>query len=254
MQERIEDDVIIATFDHGKTNSITEETIHAIASIVERANTNDEIKGIILTGAGKTFSSGFDLPMFLGFKDLDAVVTFFKKVEDVYIELFMCPKPVVAALNGAAVAGGLITAMAADYRIIKNHPKIKVGMNEIKIGLGLSIVQTEIMRFGFDSDKKFRDIMYWGELFDVERAKEQGIVDEIVEEDRLIPRAKEVISSWIDNPGRAFTLLKTSLRKPYADRMRRRLRDEDWASGFNCMFDKGTRALLELGAKMQHPS
>ena len=110
------------------------------------------------------------------------------------------------------------------------------------------------MRFGFDSDKKFRDIMYWGELFDVERAKEQGIVDEIVEEDRLIPRAKEVISSWIDNPGRAFTLLKTSLRKPYADRMRRRLRDEDWASGFNCMFDKGTRALLELGAKMQHPS
>jgi len=253
LKQRTEDNIIIATFDDGKTNTITEEVVNTLGEIISNVNENKDVKGLVLTGAGKTFSSGFDLPLFLGFKDLSEVVAFFRKEEEVLINLFMCRKPVVAAWNGAAVAGGFIFSMAADYRIVKNHPKIKVGMNEIKIGLGLSIVQTEVVRFGLDSDKRYRDVMYNGEMFDVQKAKEIGIVDEIVEEDQLILRAKQVVSQWIDNPGRAFMLLKTSMRKPYEDRMRQRLRDEDWKSGFNIMFDKQTRQFLELGAKMQHP-
>lgn len=252
MNERIEDNIIIATFDYGKTNSITEEGMMKLNDLVKRVNEDNEIKGLVITGAGKTFSSGFDLPMFLGFKDLPEVIAFFKKEEEVFINLFTCRKPVVAALNGATVAGGFITAMAADYRIVKNHPKIKLGMNEIKIGLGLSIVQTEIVRFGLDSDRRYRDVMYGGEMYDVQRARELGIVDEIVEEEALIPRAKQVVSQWIDNPGRAFMLLKGSLRKPCEDRMRQRLRDEEWEPHFKILFDKQTRAVLELGAKLQH--
>lgn len=254
IQQRVEDGIIIATIEHGKTNSITEKALETLDEIVRNLNEKDDLKGMVLTGAGKTFSSGFDLPMFLGFKDLDEVVAFFRKEEEILINLFTCSKPVVAALNGAAVAGGFITAMAADYRIVKNHPKIKLGMNEIKIGLGLSIVQTEVVRFGLDGDRAFRDVMYFGELYDVQKAKEQGIVDEIAEEADLIPRAKQVVSQWIDNPGRAFRLLKGSLRKPYENRMRQRLRDEEWEPLFKIMFDPQTRALLEIGAKMQHPS
>ena len=253
LKQRTEDNIIIATFDDGRTNTITEEVVNTLGEIISNVNENKDVKGLVLTGAGKTFSSGFDLPLFLGFKDISEVVAFFRKEEEVLINLFMCRKPVVAAWNGAAVAGGFIFSMAADYRIVKNHPKIKVGMNEIKIGLGLSIVQTEVVRFGLDSDKRYRDVMYNGEMFDVQKAKEIGIVDEIVEEDQLIPRAKQVVSQWIDNPGRAFMLLKTSMRKPYEDRMRQRLRDEEWEPAFNIMFDKQTRQFLELGAKMQHP-
>ncbi|MBN2158648.1 MAG: enoyl-CoA hydratase/isomerase family protein [Spirochaetes bacterium] len=253
LKQIIEDGIIIATLDDGKTNTITREALEALDGIIKNVNENNDIKGLVITGAGKIFSSGFDLPMFLGFKDLDEVITFFRKAEEIFINLFTCRKPVVAALNGAAVAGGFITAMAADYRVVKNHPKIKLGMNEIKIGLGLSIVQTEIVRFGLDSDRMFRDVMYSGEMYDVNRARELGIVDEIVEEAGLIDRAKEVVSQWIDNPGRAFILLKGSLRKPYEDRMRQRLRDEKWEQHFNILFDKQTRKFLEIGAKMQHP-
>ena len=254
IQQRVEDGIVIATIEYGKTNSITEKALATLDEIVRDLNQNDDLKGMVLTGAGKTFSSGFDLPMFLGFKDLEEVVAFFRKEEEILINLFTCSKPVVAALNGAAVAGGFITAMAADYRIIKNHPKIRLGMNEIKIGLGLSIVQTEVVRFGLDSDRTYRDVMYFGELYDVQKAKEIGIVDEIVEEADLIPRAKQVVSQWIDNPGRAFRLLKGSLRKPCENRMRQRLRDEEWEPLFSIMFHPQTRALLEIGAKMQHPS
>ena len=253
LKQNNENGIIIATLDDGITNTITEDVLLNLDALIRDINEKDDLKGLVVTGAGKTFCSGFDLPMFLGFKDLNEVVAFFKKAEEIFINLFMCRKPVVFALNGASIAGGFIMSMAADYRLVKNHPKIKLGMNEIKIGLGLSIVQTEIVRFGLDSDRRFRDVMYFGDMYDVQKAKEFGIVDEIVEEDQLIARAKQLVSQWIDNPGRAFMLLKSSMRKPYEDRMRQRLRDENWQEHFNIMFDKRTRQFLELGAKMQHP-
>ena len=246
LNERIEDGIIIATFEYGKTNSLTLEMLRALRAMVKRANEEDAIKGIILTGAGRTFCSGFDLPMFMGFKDIKEVGDFFDEVEEILVELFMCHKPVVSAINGHAIAGGLIFAMASDYRIVKNHPKITIGMSEIKLGLALTIAQSEVMRFGYDSDKKFRDLMYFGRMLDINAAKEYGIVDEIVEEADLLPRAKKIISKWIDNPGRAFIKLKEGLKKPTADRIRKRLAEEDWKPAFKCFFDKDVRGAIEF--------
>jgi enoyl-CoA hydratase/carnithine racemase len=246
LNQRIEDGIIIVTFENGKTNSLTLEMLRDLRDIVKKANEEYAIKGIILTGAGKTFCSGFDLPMFMGFKDIEAVGNFFKEVELILVEVFECSKPVVSAINGHAIAGGLIFAMASDYRIVSNHPKITIGMSEIKLGLALTIAQSEIMQFGYDSHKKFRDLMYFGKMFDVNAAKELGIADELVEGADLIPRAKAVISKWIDNPGRAFIKLKEGLKKPTADRIRKRLQEEDWIPGFNCFFDKDVRASIEF--------
>jgi enoyl-CoA hydratase/carnithine racemase len=250
LNERIEDGIIIATFEYGKTNSLTLEMLRTLRAMVKRANEEDAIKGIILTGAGRSFCSGFDLPMFMGFKDIKEVGDFFDEAEEILIELFECHKPVVSAINGHAIAGGLIFAMASDYRIAKNHPKITIGMSEIKLGLALTIAQSEIMRFGYDSNKKFRDLMYFGRMFDINAAKEYDIVDEIVEDADLIPRAKKIVSKWIDNPGRAFIKLKEGLKKPTADRIRKRLAEEDWKPGFQCFFDKDVRGAIEFVMSM----
>jgi len=243
--EKIENQIIIATFQDGKTNPLDLETLRSLQKVVQKANEDESIKGIILTGAGRSFSSGFNLPMFLGFKNLEEVVAFFAEEEKILTELFTCKKPVVSAINGHAVAGGLIISMASDYRIIKNHPKIKVGMSEIKIGLGLSIAQTEIMRFGLDSDKKFRDVLYFSKMYGVEEAKQLELVDEIAEEDQLMDRAKQVICQWIDNPGRAFIPLKYSLKNPTAKRIKDYLANEDWQTPLKCFFDPATRKTLE---------
>ncbi len=245
-----EEGIITAEFDHGKVNSITRETLKTLSEVVKTANEDESVRGIILTGAGRTFSGGFDLPMFLGFKDLTEIVDFFNEEEEILIELFMCKKPVVSAINGHAIAGGLILAMASDYRIAKNHPKINVGMSEIKLGLPLSLAQSGVMRFGFDSDKKFRDMMYFGKMLNVVQAQEFGIIDEIVEDADLIPRAKKIVSKWIDNPGRAFTKLKEGLKKPVADRMRQRIAQEDWQTSLNCFFNKDVRGALEFVLSM----
>ena len=246
LNEKLEDGIIIATFEHGKTNSLTLEILRKLRDIVKKSNEDDAVKGIVLTGAGRTFCSGFDLPMFMGFKDVKEVGDFFDEGEEILLELFECRKPVVSALNGHAIAGGLIFAMATDYRIVKSHPKITIGMSEIKLGLALTIAQSEVMRFGYDSNKKFRDLMYIGRMLDINSAKEYGIVDEIVEEADLIPRAKEIVKKWIDNPGRAFIKLKEGLKKPTADRIRKRLAEENWKEGFKCFFDKDVRGAIEF--------
>ena len=246
----VEDNIVIASFNNGKYNSINLETLNNLADIIANVNENDTIRGLVLTGTGKVYCSGFDLGMFLGFKDLEETVAFFNVSEQVFMDLFMCAKPVVAALNGAAMAGGIIISMAADYRICKNHPKIQLGMSEIKLGLGLSVVQSTLMRYGLDSDKNFREVMYDAKRYDPEKALQSGLIDELSDEENLIPRAKEIIRSWFDNPGRAFNLLKYQLRKPVLDQMKHYLETENWQEKFNCMFHPETRASLEAVYKM----
>lgn len=248
----LQDDICIVTLKNGKTNPINRQMLEQLADIVKEADTQPSPKGIVITGEGRFFSSGFDLPIFLGFKDKAEAIEFFEFEEQVLTNLFACRKPVVAAINGHAAAGGLIYSMAADYRIVKDHPKIKIGMSEIKIGLPLTIAQHEVMLYGFDSSLKYRDVMFFGNMVDVHRAKEMALVDEIVPEDKLIERAKQVVSQWIDTPNRPFMRMKEMLRKDTVNRIRKKLVEENWHVGMECFFQKDVRGTLEfVQASMQ---
>jgi enoyl-CoA hydratase/carnithine racemase len=119
-------------------------------------------------------------------------------------------------------------------------------MPEIKMGLGLTPGQTEFMRFGLDSHRRFRDVMYWGELYDVTAAKQAAMVDEVVEDERVTARAKSVIATWTDNPGHALSIFKMYYRKPYIDRIRERRKEQDWKDNLiKVLFAPETRAALE---------
>ncbi|MCP3924618.1 MAG: enoyl-CoA hydratase/isomerase family protein [Desulfobacterales bacterium] len=228
LKKDIQDNIVIAQLSDGASNAIDIETLRELKKIIDEVNEKDELKGLILTGEGRFFSSGFSLPMFVGFKSNEEVVSFFEEEEGILLDYFTCKKPVVCAMNGHSAAMGLILAMASDYRIIANHPKIKVGMSEIKIGLGLSIAQSAIVKFGLDSDRLYRDVMYFGRMGGVEKALELKMVDEVVEQDNLINRAKEIISLWIDTPNRPFIQIKAGLKKETADRISHDLKTVKW--------------------------
>ncbi len=228
LKKEIQDNIVIAQLSDGGTNAVTIETLRQLKEIVDEVNADDELKGIILTGEGRFFSSGFSLPMFIGFETGDQVVEFFEEEENILVDYFTCKKPVVCAMNGHSAAMGLILAMASDYRIVTNHPKIKIGMSEIKIGLALSVAQSAVVRFGLDSDKRYRDVMYFGEMVGVDKALEMEMVDEVVEGDTLIDRAKEIICLWIDTPNRPFIQIKDELKSTVAGRIRKDLATGQW--------------------------
>lgn len=254
LKKEIQDNIVIASLSDGKTNAVTMETLKQLKEIVVEVNENDALKGIILTGDGRFFSSGFSLPMFIGFETPGEVISFFEEQEEILMDFFTCKKPVVCAMNGHSAAMGLILAMASDYRIVKNHPKIKLGMSEIKIGLGLSIAQSAVMRFGLDSDKKFRDVMYFGEMVDVNKALDMEIVDEVVEEENLIPRAKQIISLWIDTPNRPFIQIKQKLKADTLGQIKKALGEEGWREILaQTLLSKDVKATLEFVQATMEP-
>lgn len=242
----MEDDIRIIVFRNGTTNPLDVQMLKELNDLLLSADENESPKGLVLTGTGKFFSSGFDLPVFLNFRNKQDAIDFFELEETVLTNLFTCRKPVVSAINGHCVAGGLIFSMAADYRVAVDHPKIKVGMSEIKIGLPLTVVHSEVMRFGLDGNLRFRDILFFGEMIDVYRARELSLVDEIVSGDALIERAAQVVSRWMDTPARPFMQLKTQLREDTARRIRRKLADKKWHDGLDCFFNEEVRQALAL--------
>lgn len=246
LNKTIEDNIVIVTLENGKYNTVTLETLRMLNDIIDEVNTKDELKGIVLTGSGRFFSSGFDLPMFLAMDTREKVHAFFEEEEEILLKLFMCRKPVICAMNGHSAAMGMIMAMAADYRLVVDHPKVKLGMSEIKIGLALTITEAEVMRFGLDTDKKWRDVMYFGNMMNPEAAKSMEIVDEVVAAEDLVARAKELVALWIDTPGRPFITMKQLLKGNVEKRVRELMADGTWKQGLECFFDKDVRAALEF--------
>ncbi|GAB6094178.1 hypothetical protein JCM14469_04300 [Desulfatiferula olefinivorans] len=246
IKETIEDGIAIITLSHGSTNSITIDTLRRIDAVVKKVSTDDALKGIVLTGEGRFFSSGFHLPDFISFKTIEEIYAWFDEEEELLLNFFTCDKPVICAMNGHSAAAGLIWAMASDYRLVKNHPKVKLGMSEIKIGLPLSVAQSEIVRYGLDSERTYRNVMFFGEMIGVEKALEIGMVDEIVDEDQLIARAKELVTLWIDTPNRPFIPIKKLMKKEYADKIRAGLDDGTWKQGLACFLRDDVRGTLEF--------
>ncbi|MGE5389687.1 MAG: enoyl-CoA hydratase/isomerase family protein [Deltaproteobacteria bacterium] len=250
---RVEDNIIIAKLNNPKTNPISFDVLKQLDALLEQAKNENDIKGLILIGEGRFFSSGFCLPELTVFTEARQAIDWFLYEEEVLLKLFSCPKPVVSCLNGHAVAGGLIFALTSDYLIALNNDRIKIGMSEIKIGLSLTPVETEVMRWGLGSVKNYKDIIFKAENINPGKALELGIIDELVDQaDLLLERAKHKISSLIDTPSRPFIRLKKSHRYPAVISMQKMLVECDWQPfGDSFVSEDVKNALLKVQASME---
>ena len=244
-QSSVEDNILIFKFDNNKYNAISTETLVGLNEAVQRVNTEEELKGLIMTGAGRFFSSGFELGTFLSFKDTEECLAWFDFQEKVMYNLFTCAKPVIAAVNGHAAAAGMIVAMAADYRIAVNNPKIKLGMTEIKIGLSITTAEAEIMKFGLGSDKNFRDVMFSAIMMTPEETVQRAIFDELAaDETDLLEKAKAKVRSLIDTPGRPFIMLKYLEKRQAAEYILESHSKFDWNTFAKFFFNETVLATL----------
>ena len=244
LETRIEDQILIGTLAGGKTSAMNRQTLEGLGKAVEQVNSEKEIKGIVLTGQDRFFSTGFDLATFMAFETLEQAGTFIASADQVFLDIFKCRKPVVCAMNGHAVAGGLILSMAADYRLLSNHPKAKVGMSEINIGVPLSAVQTAIMKFGLDSDRIYRNLIYFGNLITSADAFQKNIVDELLAPEELMDRAKKIIASWMDTPGTPFIRLKQELKREAITTLKSRLSEKERYQNLDFFLNKEVQASI----------
>jgi 3-hydroxyacyl-CoA dehydrogenase / enoyl-CoA hydratase / 3-hydroxybutyryl-CoA epimerase len=201
--ERGDDDVVILTLDDPSQSANTMNAAYAAsikATVARLESERDEITGVIITSAKKTFFAGGDL------NDLRATTKaqseeigeFVREGKAVLRRLETLGRPVVAAVNGSALGGGLEIALATHHRIVVDDAKLQLGFPEVQLGLlpGAGGVTRTVRMLGIVN--AMMTLLLQGQRVRPQKGKEIGIVDELVAtREELIPAAKE----WIaENP------------------------------------------------------
>jgi enoyl-CoA hydratase len=174
----------------------------------------------VLTGRGKFFSFGFDIPEFLSYSR-EEFTRYLTNFTTLYRDLFVFPKPLVAALNGHAIAGGCMLALTCDSAIVQEGAKIS--LNEIGFGSSVFAGSTEMLQFRTGS--RASEVLYSGAMYSPAEAREIGLVAEVVAADALPGRAREIAGEMAAKRPAAFASVKSLLRKPVADAMATREAD-----------------------------
>ncbi|HKW17217.1 MAG TPA: enoyl-CoA hydratase-related protein [Terriglobales bacterium] len=188
-----------------KRNALSFQLLDELTRALDALEQSDA-QVVILTGAGKAFCAGMDLEELktLTGKSHSQNVEDSTKMARIFRRLYEFPKPTVAAVNGAAIAGGTGLATMCDFTLAV--PEAKFGYTEVRIGFVPAIVSSILVwQVGH---KIARDLLLTGRLFDAAEAHRFGLVNEVVAPERLINRARELASQLMENSPTSIRLTK----------------------------------------------
>ena len=164
------DGVRVVRMEFGRANAMNTQMLEGLTAGLSM----EEPLPTVLTGEGKIFSAGLDL-VSLDALERDEFEEFLTRFSSTMVQALTVPYPLVAAINGHAVAGGCVLALACDYRV-GTEGDYKIGMNELSHGLPLPAVASEIPR-GALTPQTYRTVVTSGVLMEPETAQQIGIID-----------------------------------------------------------------------------
>jgi enoyl-CoA hydratase len=215
--------ILTLRLSHGKASAMDLELCEILRTEIESVAQSDEVKAIVLTGTGSIFSAGVDLPRMLNAGG-DYVQRFVNALDEVLRALFLFPRPIVAAVNGHAIAGGAIMAWACDYRLMSGG---RIGVPELLVGVPFPPLALEIVRFAIPQ-QLLQPMVYLSKTIEAEEARAAGIIDEVVPAEQLLDRATAVATQLATIPAEAFALTKRQLREPFVGQRPTRAINELW--------------------------
>jgi enoyl-CoA hydratase/carnithine racemase len=201
------DEIAILTLDRPKANAFTAELVTELSAALA---SQGKTRGIVLASAlPGIFSAGWDLPLLVD-SDRKTVEGFVGAYCDLVRQIFVTGLPVVAALSGHAIAGGLIVAMAADERIAAQG-KAKFGLSEVVLGVSVPQCLMEPFRHVIGA-RHMERLAATGENVGVEQALAIGLVDRAVPPEELLDRAVERARFLAGLSGAAYAAIKLRSR------------------------------------------
>jgi enoyl-CoA hydratase len=217
------DHVTVVRLEHGKVNAFDVELMRGWIAELARLE-QAETQAVVLTGTGAVFSAGVELRR-LTEGGRDYVKAFLPLLGDAFFKTFTFSKPLIAAVNGHAIAGGCVLACACDYRVMAEG-KGRMGTPELSVGVPFPSMAMEILRLVVPAHR-LQSIIYRGLTCTPDDALANGFVDELAAPDALLDRAVEVAAHLGSLPPASFALTKRIIRQPSRDRVVRYMRSVD---------------------------
>jgi enoyl-CoA hydratase len=202
--------VAVLSMNAGKANAINPRFLDMLGGLLDELDSSPP-GALLLTGDARSFSAGLDLPALIDLSTAE-LTDFIRRFSASMLRVFSLPWPVVAAVNGHAIAGGCVLALQADVRLMAAGQS-RIGLNEVQLGIGLPAAVVETLRCQVPAPSLF-PIAAEGGLFLPEEAMRLGLVQEVVEPAQLLGRALERAGALAALPALAFAQVKASLRRP----------------------------------------
>lgn len=199
------DGVVVLRLAHGKVNALDVELLEAIIVAFGEV---PEASAVVLTGEGSSFCAGVDLRRILN-SDASEVEYFLDALSRALLTVFTHPRPVVAAVNGHAIAGGCVLAAATDVRLMSGG---SMGLTELKVGVAFPTAALEIARHAMGP--KAQSLILSGQLIEPKEAVEIGLIDRIVEPADLLDAATATARGLARIPAETYETTKRQLHAP----------------------------------------
>jgi enoyl-CoA hydratase len=206
--ERI-DDVALIRLRGGKANAMTRDMLVRLEQLVGEAQASGA-GAVAITGYDRFFSAGLAMPALIDLPraEMREFIDLFGRV---MLGIFMAPIPIVAAVNGHAIAGGCVLALQCDVRLMSDAD-LKIGLNEVQLGIGLPSSVIEPLRLQVPA-ASLAPIALEGRLFTPAEAQRLGLVDEVVPAERLLDAALARARALAQLPRGPLAQVKLALRR-----------------------------------------
>ncbi len=191
-----------------KVNALDREVLGEISTFVEYCEQDPGIRALVLTAEGSIFSAGLNVNEVLS-NDTSYTDELLHALNDALLRLFRCPKPTVAAINGAAIAGGCILVAACDRRLIAEGARI--GVTELKVGVSFPPVAIELLKYACGPQAE--QLIFDAGLLDAEAACRSGLVHEQVPGSDLQAAALAAAEHFASLDAEAYALAKAATRR-----------------------------------------
>ncbi|MBK8314241.1 MAG: enoyl-CoA hydratase/isomerase family protein [Acidobacteria bacterium] len=224
------DNILLLTLNRPeKRNSLHPEMISALSEALEVAGADEKVSVAVITGTGPVFCAGLDLNHLLSL-DIDDKVEYLKQVFSLFRRIYELPQPVIAAINGPAMAGGVDLSAFCDLRYCV--PEAKFAQTEVLLGL------TQIMfpLYKVIGLGRAKELALTGEAITAEEAFRIGLVNRIFSSDDLLPEVMKIAGTLASRPPEALFETK---------RLSRELIDMDTDSALRLML---TTIIERLGS------
>lgn len=228
-----------------KLNALNTETMNELREAFQAIYDDEDIKGVILTGAGeKAFVAGADISEIAQLTEVNSR-KFSEMGQEIFLAIENCPKPVLAAVNGFALGGGCEIAMACHIRLASENAKF--GLPEVKLGILPGYGGTQRMP-QIVGKAKALELMLTGEMISAQEALQWRLVNYVLpDKNSLLQKCKELLQKMLKNSPSAIELIITATNagtynevgyQAEANAFQRATRTEDFKEGTSAFLEK----------------